>query len=574
MLDLRVGLPWFRNVCGRLEQTDPLAVMRMEGVLYGRGLEQSARELAARSRALRKASKAREVSFEGVYAWTGHGLRSHFDSSDALIIQQTGTQEVRLCTPGALTPKELKDRVLGAPGAGLAEMPDDCERFVLEPGDALYVPLFWPHWGVAQGGSSLSLAAIFGSETPIDLLVPLIGDALKAYPRWWMPLPQRPGPSDEVPEPETLELFFNELLDALRSEEFRSNVKQRWWREIFNPPSPTQDLAGPYLRVHREVDSVALGIDFEGLGIRLEAARAAVDPAALMGPSMQSDAAQNLVALRSVHALLRHAKALERAASIFEESTHIRAIAEQLKQRQSMAPQELRSIATPRYTSWLWRLEEAIEFGNLRHFDAIAEEMEDALKLGQTGPLVRSNDRVLQERFPKGGRFDAPKLATSMSSEALEALTLRVERANGKIARRWAEGAQVLSRLVTAVLPVAEGERVVTRVVPHFLGVIALEQTDDQSTLLALASALGRTLALSAMEAQLVFQEPLPFEAGTARLFEDVSARAHRYLYSQRVGIELPQGYREELARMHEAVRQSGQLTAQGATLLQALWPQ
>ena len=193
VLEFKVTAPWFRSLCDRLERIHPQAVSRGADSLFGQNLDLASVGLRSRSRALEEASSCQRVWFDGVFAMGGGGIGSHYDHSDNLVVQQSGTKLWRLASPDRLTAQELRARMLDDPGAGLVSMPDDCLVYTLEPGDVLYIPLFWAHWGVSVGGPSMSVSAVFNADSALDVLLPLMREVLSEDHRWWTPLPQLCG---------------------------------------------------------------------------------------------------------------------------------------------------------------------------------------------------------------------------------------------------------------------------------------------------------------------------------------------------------------------------------------------
>lgn len=97
--------------------------------------------------------------FDAVQTRTVSGIGSHFDHSDNFVLQQEGRKTWRLSPPDRLPEGARARRMLGDKSVGAAPIdPDSAIEFVLEPGDLLYLPLFWIHEGVSDGPSlSLSL---------------------------------------------------------------------------------------------------------------------------------------------------------------------------------------------------------------------------------------------------------------------------------------------------------------------------------------------------------------------------------------------------------------------------------
>lgn len=97
--------------------------------------------------------------FDAVRTHTVSGIGSHFDHSDNFVLQQEGRKIWRLSPPDCLPEGARARRMLGDKSVGAAPIDSDSvSEFVLEPGDLLYMPLFWIHEGVSDGPSlSLSL---------------------------------------------------------------------------------------------------------------------------------------------------------------------------------------------------------------------------------------------------------------------------------------------------------------------------------------------------------------------------------------------------------------------------------
>lgn len=112
--------------------------------------------LAARYGALFGAPSA---WFDGIRTYSVSGIGSHFDHSDNFVLQQTGVKHWTLSPPDVLPKADVARRMLNAHGVGAAPIVEaHSVSFELEPGDFLYLPLFWVHSGVSKGASlSVSL---------------------------------------------------------------------------------------------------------------------------------------------------------------------------------------------------------------------------------------------------------------------------------------------------------------------------------------------------------------------------------------------------------------------------------
>lgn len=92
--------------------------------------------------------------FDGVKTYAADGVGSHFDHSDNFVLQQSGVKVWTLCPPKVLARTEMAKRMLNVSGVGAAPTTaDESISFELEPGDLLYIPLFWVHSGVSRQAS-------------------------------------------------------------------------------------------------------------------------------------------------------------------------------------------------------------------------------------------------------------------------------------------------------------------------------------------------------------------------------------------------------------------------------------
>ncbi|MEQ9496615.1 MAG: cupin domain-containing protein [Deltaproteobacteria bacterium] len=191
LADVSVDAAELRILCDRLERARPGIVRRRGRSLFGQYLDLGSPELARISDRYKTITACTRVWFDGVIASEGEGLGAHYDHSDNFVMQQEGVKRWRLGPPDRIPQADLHRRMLDDPEAGGYDMPDDAQEFILEPGDVLYIPLFWGHDGVSVGGPSTSLSLVLNADTPLDVLLPAMRDALKDDEDWWRPLPAR-----------------------------------------------------------------------------------------------------------------------------------------------------------------------------------------------------------------------------------------------------------------------------------------------------------------------------------------------------------------------------------------------
>ncbi|MFF4171648.1 JmjC domain-containing protein [Streptomyces sp. NPDC001744] len=126
----------------------------------------------------------------------GSSIGSHIDNSDNFTVQLEGDKRWRLAPPTTLDAEQRRLRMLGEPGVGGAPMTRDAREFTLHPGDVLYIPLLWRHWGVSDG-DSLSVSLVVNARTVWQALHRTLGAELRHEETWQRPLPVGPGTGGE-----------------------------------------------------------------------------------------------------------------------------------------------------------------------------------------------------------------------------------------------------------------------------------------------------------------------------------------------------------------------------------------
>lgn len=122
---------------------------------------------------------------DGIRTYKKSGIGSHFDHSDNFVLQQTGVKHWQLSPPKHIPHSDIVMRMLNAPNVGSATIcKHDCFDYTLEPGDLLYIPIFWIHSGVSVN-QSLSLSfvapAISIQSIVLNSLAKIIRSKQKGY---------------------------------------------------------------------------------------------------------------------------------------------------------------------------------------------------------------------------------------------------------------------------------------------------------------------------------------------------------------------------------------------------------
>ncbi|MFD0330654.1 JmjC domain-containing protein [Streptacidiphilus monticola] len=124
-------------------------------------------------------------------------IGSHYDGSDNFTLQFEGTKEWFLSPPESIPAEDRRRRLLGDPGLGRAAVaPAGARRFQVGPGDALYIPSTWVHWGLSDGDST-SVSLVVNVASPVHALQQQITEALRRDPAWSASLPVGPGTAAE-----------------------------------------------------------------------------------------------------------------------------------------------------------------------------------------------------------------------------------------------------------------------------------------------------------------------------------------------------------------------------------------
>ncbi|MCB9562043.1 MAG: hypothetical protein H6708_16695 [Kofleriaceae bacterium] len=185
---------------------DPDAVRERAGeVAFVENVDRFVAAPRRRARALREHFGVGSLWFDSVRTTGPGSIGCHFDHSDNFVLQCEGVKVWRLWPAEVVPAAQRRARMLGRPGVGAVVPPEDgYVEIELRPGDLLYIPLLWPHWGVAEA-DSLSLSLVCGGAAACDELLELARVVLRgrevaaeALPALAGDADQRHGAVDEV----------------------------------------------------------------------------------------------------------------------------------------------------------------------------------------------------------------------------------------------------------------------------------------------------------------------------------------------------------------------------------------
>lgn len=218
-----LGKEEFLNAARHLkEELDGAANFAGETVVFCENLSSAVPWLADRADQLgRMFGVWHKCWFDGSYSMPLHGIGRHFDDSDNFVLQQTGRRLWVLGSPTMIDEQDRQKRTRHEPGAGACQPFDNATYVVLEPNDVLYLPIFFPHWGVSLE-ESVSITFAIQSISANYAIFPLLREVLRDDPAWWNPMPAH---AKEVVSP----IFLAQLGKALRDPALPEKLVGLWY---------------------------------------------------------------------------------------------------------------------------------------------------------------------------------------------------------------------------------------------------------------------------------------------------------------------------------------------------------
>lgn len=171
------------------------------------GLQERLPALARYCRALEAALSARVQTNIYMTPAGNQGFNPHYDSHDVLVLQVAGSKEWRIYGMPVELPLESQAFERGM------EVGPEVDRFVLEPGDAVYVPRGLAHDAVATGEGSLHITTGLMFRTWADALAETVIAMAHREPSLRRALP--PGFAQNGVDLETYAPQFAEMLGTL-----------------------------------------------------------------------------------------------------------------------------------------------------------------------------------------------------------------------------------------------------------------------------------------------------------------------------------------------------------------------
>jgi ribosomal protein L16 Arg81 hydroxylase len=148
------------------------------------GLHERLPRLARFCRALEAVFSSRVQTNIYMTQAQSQGFNAHYDDHDVIVLQIAGSKEWRFYD----TPIELPLTSQGF-DPGLVQVGAETDRFVLQPGDMLYVPRGLAHDAVATGEPSLHITTGLMCRTWADVLVEAVNIMAHREPRLRRALP-------------------------------------------------------------------------------------------------------------------------------------------------------------------------------------------------------------------------------------------------------------------------------------------------------------------------------------------------------------------------------------------------
>lgn len=185
-------------------------------------------DLAARATQFGHTFAVPQVWFDAVRTYSSSGIGAHFDHSDNFVLQQGGVKEWMLAPPRHIGRADIARRMMNVPGIGAHALPEEGNlRFVLEPGDLLYIPLFWLHSGVSRS-NSLSLSLVCPAISLYSAVMPFLTRAMKERVIGYQPiqaLHAHLSPEDRREAVKVLRQATQALLNSVADDELLKAVQ-------------------------------------------------------------------------------------------------------------------------------------------------------------------------------------------------------------------------------------------------------------------------------------------------------------------------------------------------------------
>lgn len=218
---------WLLDCAHIVEELESRSVARGgNGVVFVQNIDRADASLSSIATELGHKHGFYRPWFDGVLTDAGSsgGIGCHYDDSDNFVLQQQGSKLWRVGPPDTIPVAEQRQRMMKVSGIGRAQIPEVAFEVLLEPGDFLYIPLLWPHWGLSAE-DSLSVSLVCNSTNASRAMAKSVSAALTASPDGWQALPRMRSRADA-------EEVFDRCWNSLTSGDMRAQMRAFWLQEL------------------------------------------------------------------------------------------------------------------------------------------------------------------------------------------------------------------------------------------------------------------------------------------------------------------------------------------------------
>jgi HEXXH motif-containing protein len=358
----------FNRLVRKIEDSNPDSVRRDDNKsVFVQNLDQASAELKSLSQRVANQLSWPHIWFDGVAAADGASIGCHYDDSDNFVLQQSGKKTWWLASPEIIPKTELRRRMLKQSNVGNIYMPEESLKFVLEPGDLLYIPIFWPHWGVSQG-HSLSLSLVCNASNAFEELLPLIAARLSEHALWWEPLDLE---TEATPSAESSPLFKS-LFRVLEDPKFQIQIEQEFFSARHAKLNKNLDNPRDTIRSKAATEKRELQLDLQRIRSMFDVSMIQPSLSELVIPKSLNNSNDDLNKLVSLCFLKRFLLICRRLYDIAEGPGYCRSLKVVFDAFQRLPDHIiLQSLRRPEFTSWVLHSHRSVGFAYVERINRL-----------------------------------------------------------------------------------------------------------------------------------------------------------------------------------------------------------